>query len=285
MMAEKVYQKTIQTIAISSGKGGVGKTNVVANLAISLQRRGKRVMVFDADLGLSNIDVLLGLAPRYNIQHLLRGEKGLDEIIVEGPEGILILPASSGTEELTRLDEFQKLRILDEFERVSLDIDYLLIDTGAGISSNVTFFCIAAQEIVLIITPEPTSLTDAYALIKVLYSRYQERNFRILVNSAKGEGEALESYMRLQMVAERFLNISLDYMGFIPSDNALRRAVRSQDAVVVRFPDSPSATAFDDLATRIITNSMRKTPKGSIQFFFGNLFGALDGEEAMTEGA
>ncbi len=275
----------IQTIAISSGKGGVGKTNVVANLAISLQRRGRRVLVFDADLGLSNIDVLLGLAPKYNIQHLLRGEKSLEEVLIKGPEGILILPASSGIEELTRLNEFQRLRILDEFERFNLPIDYLLIDTGAGISSNVTFFCIAAQEIIIVITPEPTSLTDAYALIKVLHTRYQEKNFRVLVNSARGADEAIQSYRRLQMVTERFLNISLDYLGYIPSDQAVRRAVRSQDAVVVRSPESPSASAFDNLAIRIINDSLRGEPKGSIQFFLGNLFGPVDEGEPVTEGA
>ncbi len=175
----KNQPKQISTIAVTSGKGGVGKTNIVANLAISLQRQGKKVLIFDADLGLSNIDILFGMAPRYNIHHLLKGERSLEEVIVKGPEGVMVLPASSGIEELTRINEFERLRLLDEFDSFDEDVDVLLIDTSGGISSNVTFFCMAAQDIVVVITPEPTSLTDAYALIKLLYTRYQEREFKI----------------------------------------------------------------------------------------------------------
>ncbi len=264
--------KQVRTIAVTSGKGGVGKTNVVANLAISLQRTGRKVLIFDADLGLSNIDVLFGMAPKYNIRHLLNGEKSFREILVRSPEGILILPASSGVEELTNLDEFQRLRLLDEFDSFDEEIDYLLVDTGAGISANVMFFCIAAQEIVVVVTPEPTSLTDAYALIKVLYSKYQERHFKVLVNYTNSSAEALEVFRRLQLVTERFLNISLDYLGYIPYDKALQRAVISQKAVVTSEPDSPSARSFDSISMRLNSTAQR-APKGSIQFFLGNLFG------------
>ncbi len=260
-----------RTIAITSGKGGVGKTNIVANLAIALSKKGKRVLVFDADLGLCNIDVLLGMTPRYNIQDLLEGNKKLSEIIVRGPEGILVVPASSGVEELTHLNEFKKLRLIDEFQQLDDEIDFLLIDTGAGISTNVTFFCIASNATVVVVTPEPTSLTDAYALIKVLHTRYQEKDFKVLVNQAKSSTEALEIYRRLHLVTDRFLSVSLDYLGYIPFDRALQKAVRIQKAVVTHNPSSPSSEAFNALADKI--KGMKSYgPKGGIQFFFDNLF-------------
>ena len=268
----KNQPKQISTIAVTSGKGGVGKTNIVANLAISLQRQGKKVLIFDADLGLSNIDILFGMAPRYNIHHLLKGERSLGEVIVKGPEGVMILPASSGVEELTSINEFERLRLLDEFDSFDEEIDVLLIDTSGGISSNVTFFCMAAQDIVVVITPEPTSLTDAYALIKLLYTRYQEREFKILVNCAGSSSEALEVFKRLHIVTERFLNIALDYLGFIPQDSAIPRAVRSQQTVVTFEPESISAQGFNELAFRVGNDSKTRL-KGSIQFFLGNLFG------------
>ncbi|GMT47652.1 MAG: site-determining protein [bacterium] len=268
----KNHPKQISTIAVTSGKGGVGKTNIVANLAISLQRQGEKVLIFDADLGLSNIDILFGMAPRYNIHHLLKGEKSLEEVIVKGPEGVMVLPASSGIEELTRINEFERLRLLDEFDSFDEDVDVLLIDTSGGISSNVTFFCMAAQDIVVVITPEPTSLTDAYALIKLLYSKYQEREFKILVNCAGSSSEALEVFKRLHIVTERFLNIALDYLGFIPHDSAIPRAVRSQQTVVTSEPESLSAQGFNELAFKL-GNDTKPRLKGSIQFFLGNLFG------------
>ncbi len=269
----KNHAKQVSTIAVTSGKGGVGKTNIVANLAVSLQRQGKRVLIFDADLGLSNIDVLFGMAPRYNVQHLLKGERSLEEVLVRGPEGVLVLPASSGIEELTNINEFERLRLIDEFDSFEEDIDVLLIDTSGGISSNVTFFCMAAQDIVVVINPEPTSLTDAYALIKILYTKYQEREFRILVNCAGSSSEALDVFRRLHIVTERFLNLSLDYLGFIPLDGAVQRAVRAQKTVVISEPESISARCFKDLARKIGNGSQHKL-KGSIQFFLGNLFGA-----------
>lgn len=270
MVTEK-RTRDVLTIAVASGKGGVGKTNFVANLAIAMRRLGGKPMVFDADLGLSNIDVLLHLAPRYNIQHLLKGEKSLKEIIIEGPEGILILPASSGVQELTNLNEFERLRILEEFDSFDHDIDSLLIDTSAGISENVAFFCIAAQEIIVVTSPEPTAVTDAYALIKVLSNRYQERDFNILVNSVRSESEAIDVFKRLSTATERFLNISIDYLGFIPLDYAVQRAVRSQKAFISAYPDCLASKQIMNIATQLIEDRKKKMPKGSLQFFIGNL--------------
>ncbi len=269
-------RKSVRTITIASGKGGVGKTNVVANLAIALRKMGKEVLILDADLGLSNVDILLQLAPRYNIQHVIRGEKRLRDVIVEGPHGIKVLPASSGVQELTHLDAFQRMRLLEEFEEYDGDIDILLIDTSAGISENVAFFCIASREIVIVTSPEPTALTDAYALIKVLFTRYQEKDFRVLVNSARNSADAKEVYRKLAVAADRFLNVSLDYLGYLPYDKSVHEAVRAQKPFVDMFPGGPASLALGELASRF-TEPVREEAKGGLQFFMGNLF-AMTGE-------
>ncbi len=179
----------VRVISVTSGKGGVGKTCCVVNLAISLAREGKRVLVFDADLGLCNLDVMLGLSPKYNINHVLRGEKQIEDVIVKGPEGIMVIPAASGISELTNLNAEQRLALTSSMEMLDKDVDIMIIDTGAGISNNVMFFNTAAQEIIVVVTPEPTSLTDAYALMKVLMKKHGEKSFKLLVNTARGEKE------------------------------------------------------------------------------------------------
>lgn len=274
-------ERPIRTIAITSGKGGVGKTNLVAGLAVAMRRLGRKVMIFDADLGLSNIDVLLHLAPRYTIQHFLNGEKELEEIIIEGPLGIKILPASSGIQELTNLDEFQRLRIIEGFDSLRPDIDVLLIDTPAGISENVGFFCTAAEDIVVITSPEPTAITDAYAIIKVLFTRYQEKDFHIVVNSAKDADEAFDIFRRLSITAERFLNISLDYTGFIPMDESVRQAVMAQRSVVDLYPNSPASKAMIEIAERLLDGETRI--KGGLQFFIRSLFSHSLGRELPNQ--
>ncbi len=265
-------KKYVQTIAVASGKGGVGKTNVVASLAIAMRHLGRNVMIVDADLGLSNIDVLLHLAPKHTIQHLLRGERQLKDVLVEGPHGVRILPASSGVQELTALDEFQRLKILSAFDEYNESVDVLLIDTSAGISENVAFFCIAAQEIVVVTTPEPTAITDAYALIKVLCTRYQEKSFRVLVNSAKSTTEAFEVFRRLSRAAEQFLSISLDYLGHLPHDESVPRAVRAQKAFVDLYPTAPVSKQIREIAEKFSGQGARV--KGSLQFFLGSLVSA-----------
>ena len=276
MLKEKQKKKkSVKTIAITSGKGGVGKTNVTANLAIAMKKLGKEVLIMDADIGLSSIDVLLNVAPRYTIQHVLNGEMRLADILIDGPKGIKILPAGSGIQELTALNEFQRLRILEEFESFDGDVDVLLIDTAPGISENVAFFCIAAQEIVIVTSQEPTSLTDAYALIKVLCTRYQEKEFSIIVNSVRDSQEGFEVFRRLSLATERFLNISLDYLGYIPCDTHVQEAVRTQRAFVDVYPNGLAARQIHEIATRVLATNNKV--KGTLQFFIGDLLALSPG--------
>ncbi len=261
----------VKVISITSGKGGVGKTHIVVNLAYALQRLGARVMVFDADLGLANVDVLLGLAPRFNIQHVLDGTKTLADVLVEGPAGMIILPAGSGMHDLVHLTEGQRLRLLDELDTLNHEFDFVLVDTGAGISANVMYFNIAAQDIVIVVTPEPTSLTDGYALMKVLCTKYAEKHFKVVMNTVTSAAEAKEVFHHLSMVTERFLNISLDYLGFILHDNAFSLAVRQQHALLELYPESVAARCFHHLAQRVLEIPGTSHPKGNIQFFWRRL--------------
>ena len=265
-------RNNIRVISITSGKGGVGKTNVAANLALALHRMAKRVLILDADLGLANMDVLLGLNPRHTLSHVLDGEKRLDEIIVTAPGGIKLLPAASGVQELTELDSSQRLHLLNELDTLQDLFDVLLIDTGAGISSNVMYFNFAAMEKVVVVTNEPTSLTDAYALIKVLTLRYQQKKFKILVNSARNEAEAERVYRHLSMVVDKFLGSpSLDYFGWIPYDKLVPAAVRRQRLVLMEYPDAPASKSFMVLAKRMISSDDESVFEGDIRFFWQRL--------------
>jgi flagellar biosynthesis protein FlhG len=273
-------RRNVKTIAVASGKGGVGKTNITANLAVSMSRLGKNVMVLDADLGLSNLDILLNLAPNYNITHVLNGTRTIEEALKEGPEGIQILPAGRGAHDLTRLDEFQRLALLEAFDAYPGDADVLLIDAAAGISENVTFFCSAAQEIVIVTTPEPTAITGAYNTIEVLYSQYQENKFNVLVNAARSREEADEVFLRLTRATERFLNIALSYLGHLPFDESVRKAVTAQRAFVEMFPRNPISGRITEIAEELLNRDARV--KGTLQFFLGNLL-ASGSEVLQTE--
>ena len=258
-------------ITVTSGKGGVGKTNVVVNLAVGLARVGKRVLVLDADLGLGNIDVLLGLVPRYTLEQVLCGSHHLSDIILQGPAGIQVLPAGSGLPHLTSLTDSQQLILQTELEYVAGTVDVLLIDTGAGVSPNVTYFAAAAQETIIVVSPEPTSLTDAYALIKVLSRQHRERRFNVLVNMVKNQREAAQTFRKLDVAAERFLNIRLEYLGFIPLDDYLPMSVIEQKAVIERFPCSPASRAFIQLAKKVAEWPDPQLPKSTVQFLWQQL--------------
>jgi len=260
-----------RVLSVTSGKGGVGKTNVVANLAFAFTRIGKRVLVLDADLGLANMDILLGLTPHYTIEHLFKGRK-ISDILIKGPGGMSIMPASSGVLDLVDLNESQKLFLLNEIDLISEGVDVLLIDTGAGISSNVMYFNIAAQESIVIVTPEPTSITDAYALIKVLSTRFRKKEFLILVNLVEDALEAEEVFRKISRVADRFLEtLSIDFLGFIPLDKKLPMAVRHQRPVLEFFPKATSSRSFMELAKAILERPLRSGGFGSVQFFWKRL--------------
>lgn len=240
-----------RVIAITSGKGGVGKTNIVANMGYALCKAGKRVLIFDADLGLGNLDVLLGLTPRYNLSHVIEGKKHLSEIIIRGPGNLKILPASSGIQELTTLTSFQKFEIFNELNVLLANYDIVLIDTAAGISSNVLYFNASANEIMVVVTPEPTSITDAYALMKILSVKYQERHFRLLVNLAKNIKEADDVSRQLCLVANRFLDVSIEYFGNILTDDNVKVSVRKQKVVSEMSPMSQASRNFAELAHKL----------------------------------
>jgi flagellar biosynthesis protein FlhG len=265
-------EQAIRVIAISSGKGGVGKSSVVVNLALALDRLGKRVLIMDADLGLANIDILLGLTPKFNISHVLDGSKRLEDVLVQGPGKVRVMPASSGVQELTKLTDEQKLLFLEMLDGLETEIDILLIDTGAGISDTVVYFNLAAQEKIVLVTPEPTSLTDAYALIKVLYTRHEERRFRILTNAVKDEAAGKSIFAKISKVADHFLDgLSLDYLGAVPYDPCMSKSVIQQKPLLELFPQAPAAKAFIALASKLQKAPPPHLNHGNIQFFWKRL--------------
>ncbi len=260
--------KTARVISVTSGKGGVGKTVCVANLAAIMAKNGTRVLVIDADLGLANIDLYFGLNPKYNLNHFFAGEKQLREILVRTRSGITILPAGSGVQKYTHLDSFDKNRLMEEIDLLHGRFDVVLIDTEGGISENVTFFTLAAQEIVVVTTPEPTALSDAYALMKLLSTMFNEKTFKLIVNSVVSENEALETYRKLTMVGSQFIDISIDFLGAIPLDKGFTDSVRKQKTLVELFPKSKASLAFEELVRNIESTTEKKTHKGSMQFFW-----------------
>lgn len=257
-----------RVISITSGKGGVGKTNVVGNLALMMAAMGKKVLILDADLGLANIDIIFGVHPDFNIGHVLSGEKQLREIIVEGPSGVRIIPAGSGFVNLTRLTDGQKLCLLSEFEALEDDFDYFLIDTGAGISENVTYFNVAAEECIIVVSPEPTSVTDAYAMIKVLSTQYGEKRFKLLMNMVRDEREAKAVFLNLIQVADQYLGgVVLEYCGFIPRDEKVPAAVRQRKPFVTLYPEAPSSINIRHIARQLEETPRRLDANGNIKFF------------------
>ena len=261
----------VRVIAVTSGKGGVGKTNVSINLAVSMAEMGKRVMVMDADLGLANTDVLLGLHPQYNLSHVLAGERTLEEVIVVGPAGIKVIPASSGTQHMAELTPAEHMGIVQAFSELNDDLDVLIVDTAAGISDSVIRFCCAAQEVVVVVCNEPASITDAYALIKLLNKSYGVYQFRVLANMASTAQEGRELFLNLSKVTERFLDVTLDFYGMVPFDESLRKAVRKQKAVCEAFPRSRAAVAFKNLAQKADKWPMPRSAGGHLEFFVERL--------------
>jgi flagellar biosynthesis protein FlhG len=241
-----------KVLAVTSGKGGVGKTNIVTNLAIALARQGARVLVLDGDLGLANVDLLLGVAPQYDLQDAILGDKRIEDIVLEGPEGIRVVPASSGVEELANLDEYRTECLLRSLASVEEDVDLILIDAPSGIGTHSVAMSQAADEIIVVTTPEPTSFSDAYAMIKVLSQRPLKCVPALLVNQANSENEALEVSRRVQSVAKRFLNLDIEYWGFILADESVPKSVLRQEPFLSTYPYSPASSCIVRLARRVL---------------------------------
>jgi flagellar biosynthesis protein FlhG len=261
----------VRVVAVTGGKGGVGKTNVSVNLAVALAELERRVMLLDADLGLANVDVVLGLHPPFDLSHVIRGERELQEIVMQGPGGIQVVPGASGVKEMASLSETAHAGLIQAFSDLGTHLDTLVVDTAAGISDTVISFARAAHEVLVVVCDEPASLTDAYAIIKLLSRDHGQARFRILANMVQSSQEGHELYNKLCRVTDRYLDVMLGYMGGIPHDEALRKAVRSQRAVVQAYPRSRVAQAFRSLARKIDALPMPTGANGQLQFFVERL--------------
>lgn len=262
-----------KTISITSGKGGVSKTTTVANLSLALAKRGHKSLILDGDLGMANVDIMFGVRPKSSIYDVINGNCRVDEVVLEVAQGVHLLPGGSGIYGLHNLDVIQKQNLLDQIEALEGKFDYLLVDTAPGIDENVLYLNSASQEIVVVVTPDPASLADSYALIKVLNQRKGESRFSVLINMVKDEVEAMYIFKRLSDVAARFLYVSLDFKGYIPLDPNLRQATKAQQLIVSSFPTSPSSRGFDALAEKLSDIGGFSEVKGGLQFFWRQLSG------------
>lgn len=262
-----------RTISVTSGKGGVGKSTLVSNLAIGLSRLGHRVLILDGDLGMANVDVMFAKRTTSSIEHVLTGEKRLTEIMIEVAPDVFLIPGGSGVYGLQQIDTFQKKMLLDQVNGLADPFDFMLIDTASGIDDNVLYLNSAAQEVLVVVTPDPASLTDAYALIKVLHKKFNEHKFSIVANMVQDQREALAVYKRLSDVTQRFLCVSLDYKGFIPTDVNLRAATKTQQLILQTNPQSPSSTAIIGLSEKLSGYDSLAPVKGGMQFFWEQLVG------------
>jgi flagellar biosynthesis protein FlhG len=261
----------LRVIAVTSGKGGVGKTNMSANLAALAARAGKRVLILDADLGLANVDIIFGVKPMHHIGDLLQpGVSAMDVLIEAGPN-IHILPAGSGVQRLTELDRKEKLRLVAALDELADHFDLVIIDSGAGIGDNVLFFVGMAQEVVLVLSPEPTSLVDAYAVVKVLSQQAGIRNFAVVINPVVDEMPARDMFQKLSTVTGRFLTAKLRHLGYVPRDENVHRAVMAQRPVVDLFPMAPASRAIVDVAARLFSEPAPQILEGGMKMMWQRL--------------
>ncbi|HKK13116.1 MAG TPA: MinD/ParA family protein [Gammaproteobacteria bacterium] len=273
--------RPVRVVAITSGKGGVGKTNVSVNLSVALAETGRQVMLLDADLGLANVDVMLGLHPVHDLSHVVRGERTLEEIIVPGPAGLKIVPAASGTKEMAELSTAEHAGLVRAFSELSHQLDVLVVDTAAGISDSVVTFSRASQEVIVVVCDEPASITDAYALIKLLSREYGLEHFRVLANMTRSAQEGRELFGKISRVTDRYLDVTLEYMGTVPQDEYLRKSVQKQRAVVDAYPRSRAAMAFKNLARKADSWPVPTGAGGHLEFFVERLIQSSCGEMEM----
>jgi len=264
----------VRVIAVTSGKGGVGKTNVAGNIAVSLSDLGKNVMVLDADLGLANIDVLFGLQPRFNLAHVLSGEVDLNSTVLTGPKNVRVIPSASGNQSMIDVPPASQAAIIQAFSELVDQPDVLIVDTATGISESVARFVSAAHQAIVVVCDEPASLTDAYALIKVLSTQYGISHFEVVTNQSRRSGQGSRLFEKLRRVADQYLDVVLRHLGDIPHDEWLRRAVQEQRSVVDAYPKSEAGRAFANIAKVISKPPLRREVNGSMQFFLERLLGS-----------
>ena len=256
----------MQVIAVTGGKGGVGKTNIAVNLAVSMSMEGLDVMLFDADLGLANVDVVLGMQPKHTLADVVSGEKSLADVVVDGPEGLRIIPAASGVANMVEMQISDQEQLIRQLSDQLMPPDVLIVDTGAGIDQTVQTFVAACQSAVLVVCDEPASLTDAYALMKVLRAKKDLRRFEILANQVDNPLQGKQLFERIASVCDRYLDVELGYLGAIPTDMYLRRAVQERRALVSAYPRSPAAVAIRDAGRRLNRQAPRSESAG-VGFF------------------
>jgi flagellar biosynthesis protein FlhG len=267
----RMKKQMVKVIAVTGGKGGVGKTNVTLNLAMAMAQMGKKVLVLDADLGLANCDVMLGLRVEKNLFHVLAGDVELDDILIEGPFGIKIVPATSGTQSMTELSPAEHAGLIRAFSELRTAFDVLLVDTAAGISDMVLSFSRASQDVLVVVCDEPSSITDAYALMKILSREHAVQRFKIVANMVRSLKEGQELFAKLSRVTDRFLDVTLELVATIPFDENVRKAARKQRAFVDAFPKTPASLAVKTLATRAVQWPVPPSASGHLEFFLEQL--------------
>lgn len=263
--------KPVKVIAVSAGKGGVGKSTVAVNLALALAKNDNKVMLLDGDLGLGNVDIMLGLQNKYNLSHVIQGVCSLRDIIVHGPNGIRVIPAASGLEYMAQLTTAEHAGIIDSFNELTDDLDYMIIDTAAGISDTVLSFTRSSHELIVVVCDEPTSLADAYALIKVMSKRFEWAHFHILANMIRSGKDGRELFEKLCSMTDQSLDVQLDYLGSIPFDEHVHQSVKKQKPVVLAYPESSAARALNDLGGMVANWNFKPLVGGNTSFFLERL--------------
>ena len=276
----KTTPKPVRVICVTGGKGGVGKTSVSVNLAVAMADAGRHVLLLDADLGLANVDVLLGLTPRFTLADVIEGRCTLQDTLLEGPHGLAIVPAASGKRKMAELSAPEQVGLIRAFSELDRDLDVMVIDTAAGISDSVLTFAQAAQDVILVVCNEPASITDAYALIKVLSRERGISRVHVLANMERSPAEGRELFDKLARVTDRFLDVTISLLGIIPHDEWLRRSIQRQQAVVEAFPASPSAHALRGVARRIDQWTAPSGPRGPVEFFVERMVTPREGATA-----
>lgn len=268
--------RPVQVIAVTGGKGGVGKSNISVNLSIALAQMQRRVVLLDADLGLANIDVLLGIKADKTLADVLAGSCGIQDVLVSGPAGIKVVPAASGVQQMAALGPQEHAGLINAFSELGSQLDVLVVDTAAGISDTVVSFVRASNEVIVVVCDEPSSITDAYALIKLLNTEYDMFRFRVVANMTRSTQEGQSLFNKLNLVCERFLDVSLQYVGHVPFDENVRKAVQKQQPVIEFAPSGKAAGAIRKIAAEVERWPLPSSASGHLEFFVERLLQTAD---------